>query len=127
MKTEKRSVAEMEAVVAHIVSEAQAEAVLAELSPWLRDRPPINQFREQLEATVELIWAIHCAAGHYRAVGMALRKVGLSVQRAKTVLRAMEQSSASPEMVNYTGLLKLDDVGAARLVMPKPHQLQPTP
>ena len=105
----------MEAVVAHIVTEAQAEAVLAELRPWLRDQAPaIDQFREQLEAIVEPIWAIHCAAGHYRAVGMALRKLSLPVQRAKTVLRAMEESAASPEMVNYTDLLKLDVVRAVR-------------
>jgi hypothetical protein len=62
----------MEAIVAHTVSEAQAEAVLAELRSWLRERPPIAQFREQLEAIVEPTWAIHCAAGHYHAVSMAL-------------------------------------------------------
>jgi hypothetical protein len=103
-----------EAVVAHIVSEAQAEAVLEKLRPWLRDRPAIDQFREQLEATVEPIWAIHCAAGHYRAVGTAMWKLRLPVQRAKTVLRAMEESAASPEMVNYADLLKLNVMSTVR-------------
>jgi hypothetical protein len=100
--------------VAHIVSEAQAQAVLAELSPWLRDGPPIDPFREELEAIVEPIWAIHCAAGHYHAVGMALRKLRLPVQRAKTVLRSMEESASSPEMVNYADLLKLDIMSPVR-------------
>jgi hypothetical protein len=97
-------------VVAHFVTGTQAEAVLAEVRPWLRHRPRIAQFREQLDATVEPIWAIHCAAGHYRAVGRALAELGPSAQRAKTVLRAMEKSAASPKMANYTGLLKLDVV-----------------
>jgi hypothetical protein len=100
----------MEVIVAHLVSEAQAEAVLAKVRPWLRDRPPIDQFRAQLEAIVEPIWAIHCATGHYRAVGRALGELGPCAQRAKTVLQAMEGSATSPEMVNYTDLLKLDVV-----------------
>src|SRR5262245_44587814 len=104
----------MEVVVAHIVSEAQAEAIVAELRPWLRDRPPIERFREQLEAIVEPIWAIHCAAGHYHAVGMALRKLRLPLRRAKTVLRALEESATSPEMVNYADLLKLNVMSRVR-------------
>jgi hypothetical protein len=111
----------MEAVVAHIVSEAQAEAVLAELRPWLRDRPPIDPFREQLEAIVEPIWAIQCVAGHYHAVGMALRKLRPPVQRAKTVLRAMEESATSPEMVNYADLLKLNVMSTVRLAVIELH------
>ena len=107
--------------MAHIVSEARAEAVLAELRPWLRDRPPIDPFREQLEAIVEPIWAIYCAAGHYRAVDMALRKLRLSTEGAKTALRAMEESSKSPKMLNYTDLLKLDEVRTARLVVNEGH------
>jgi hypothetical protein len=107
----------MEAIVAHIVSEAQAEDVLTTLRPWLGDRPPIAQFREQLEAIVEPTWAIHCAAGHYHAVSMALRELRLPVKRARTVLRAMEESAASPEMVNYADLLKLDFVRTARRVV----------
>ena len=100
-----------EAIVTQFVTETQAEAILAELRPWLRDRPPIDQFREQLEATVEIIWAIHRATGHYRAVEHGARgSSGGSTQRAKTALRAMEESSASPEMVNYVDLLKLDEV-----------------
>jgi hypothetical protein len=107
--------------VAHIVSEAQAETVLAELRPWLRDRPPIDPFREQLEAIVEPIWAIHCAAGHYHAVGAALRKLRLPVRRAKTVLRAMEESATSPEMVNYADLLKLDVMRTVRFAVIELH------
>ena len=114
--------------MAHIVSEAEAEAVLAELRPWLRDRPPIDPFREQLEAIVEPIWAIHCAAGHYHAVGMALRKLRLPVQRAKTVLRAMEESATSPEMVNYADLLKLNVMSTVRRAVIELHcALDPVP
>jgi hypothetical protein len=98
--------------VAHIVSQVEAEVVLAKVRSFLRIQPPIDQFREQLEATVGPIWAIDCAAGHYRAVGMALRRLGLSAQTARTALRAMEESAASPEMVSYTDLLQLDAVRA---------------
>jgi hypothetical protein len=107
----------MQAVVAPFVSEAQAEAVLAKLSPHLQNRPLIGQFREQLEATVQPMWASQCAAGHYRAVDRALAELGPSAQRAKTVLRAMEGSAASPEMVNYTDLLKLDIVRAVLVAL----------
>jgi hypothetical protein len=103
--------------VAHFVTEAQAETVLASIRPWLRHRPRIAQFQEQLEATVEPIWAIDCAAGHYRGVNMALRKLRLPTEGARNSLRAMEESSASPEMVNYTDLLKLYDVRAALLAI----------
>jgi hypothetical protein len=108
-------------IVAHFVTKAQAEAVLLGLGPWLRDRPLINQFREQLEATVEPIWAIDCAAGHYRSAGMALRKLRLFSERAKNALRAMEESSKSPKTHNYTALFKLDQLRTARLVVNEVH------
>jgi hypothetical protein len=92
------------------VTETQAEAVLAALRPWLGDPPPIGPFREQLDATVEPIWAIHCAVDHYRAVGRALAELGPPAQWAITALRAMEESATSPEMVNYVDLLKPDVV-----------------
>jgi hypothetical protein len=106
----KESITAREAIVAHFVSEAQAEAILAELRPWLWDPPPIDQFREQLEATVEPIWAIHRVAAHYRAADEAFRQFRLSAQRAKTALQSMQDSAAAPEMANFVGLLKLDDV-----------------
>ncbi len=83
------------------VTETQAEAILAELRPGLRDQPPI--FRERLDATVGTVWAIY----HRRAVDRALAELRSPTQRAKT---AMEGSAASPEMVNYAALLKLDVV-----------------
>jgi hypothetical protein len=107
------------ATVAHFVTEAQAEAVLAAVRPWLKNRPPIGQFRGQLDATVEPIWAIHCAVGHYRAVGRALAELNPSTQRAKTVLWAMEESATSPEMVNYAGLLKLEVVRPVLVALDK--------
>jgi hypothetical protein len=85
------------------VTETQAEAILAELRPGLRDQPPIDQFRERLDATVGTV----CAIYHRRAVDWALAELRSPTQRAKT---AMEGSAASPEMVNYAGLLKLDVV-----------------
>jgi hypothetical protein len=85
------------------VTETQAEAILAELRPGLRDQPPIDQFRERLDATVGTV----CAIYHRRAVDWALAELHSPTQRAKT---AMEGSAASPEMVNYADLLKLDVV-----------------
>jgi hypothetical protein len=92
------------------VTEAQAEEVLNAVRPWLRRQPRIDQFREQLDATVEPSWAVHCAAGHYRAVGKTLGELGPSAERAKIALQAMEESAAAREMGNYTDLLKLDAV-----------------
>ena len=107
---------------------SDAEALLAELRPWLRGRPPVDPLREQLEAIVEPIWAIHCAAGHYHAVGMALRKLRLPVRRAKTVLRALEESATSPEMVNYADLLKLNVMSFVRRAVIDLHlALDPVP
>jgi hypothetical protein len=102
----------MQPVVAQIVTEAQAEAVLAELRQWLPDPPPVNQFREQLDATVHIVWAIHLVAGHYRAANEAFRQLRESA-RAKIALMAMEDGAAAPEMANYTRLLKLDEVRPA--------------
>lgn len=70
---------------------------------------------------MEPIGAIYCAAGHYRAVSMALRKLRVSTEGAKTALRAMEERSKSPKMVNYTDLLKLDEVRTARLAVNEVH------
>jgi hypothetical protein len=109
----KGSITATEAIVAHFVTDTQAEAILAELRPWLRERPPIDQFRDQLEATVETIWAIHRVTGHYRVADEAFRELRRSRQRAKTALRAMEESSTAPEMANFVGLLKLDAVSEA--------------
>jgi hypothetical protein len=107
------SIMAKQTTVAHFVTEAEAEAVLSEVRPWPRREPGIDRFREQLDATVEAVWAIHTVMGHYRAVGEALRSLRRFAQRAKIKLRAMEGSSALKQMVNYTGLLKLDDVSAA--------------
>jgi hypothetical protein len=106
-------------IVAHFVTEAQAEEVLAVVGPWLRHRPPIGQFREQLDWTVGIAWAAHRVTGHYHAVSMALRESGLSAQRLKTALRATEESSASPEMVNYPALLKLDELRPVLVALDK--------
>jgi hypothetical protein len=106
-----------EVALTQFVSETQAEEILEELRPWPHNRPPIHQFRDQLEATVETIWAIHRIVGLYRPVSIALGKLGRSGQEAKTVLLAMEESGASPELENYRDLLKLCDVRATRLAI----------
>ena len=74
---------------------------------------PIDQFRDQLKSTVEIIRAILRATGHYRVAGEAFRQLRRSTQQAKTALRAMEESSTAPEMANFIGLLKLDEVSNA--------------
>jgi hypothetical protein len=100
-------------VVAHFVTEAQAVAVLAEVRPWLRDQPPIDQFREQLEAAVETIWAIHRIVKHYRATDEAFRQLRQSAKRAETAVETMEESAAAPKMANFIRLLKVDEVRPA--------------
>jgi hypothetical protein len=97
-------------IVVARVTEAQAEEVLSAVRPWLLHRPRIGQFREQLDATVEIVWAIHRAVKHYRAAHEAFRQLRQSANRAKTALQAMEESAAAPEMVNFGRLLKLDEV-----------------
>jgi hypothetical protein len=102
-----------EAAITQFVTETQAEAILADLRPWLRDRPPIDQFREELDAAVETIWAIHRVTDHHRVADEAFRRLRRERQRAKSELRAMEESSTVPEMVNFFGLLKLDEMSYA--------------
>ena len=80
---------------------------------------PIDQFRDQLEATVEVIWAIHRATGHYSVADEAFRELRKSTKRAKTALRAMEESSTAPEMAKFCGLLKLDEVSSALVAVNK--------
>jgi len=87
--------------------------VLAEVLPWLRDRPPIDQFREQLDATVETIWAIHRAVAHYGIASEAFWRLRQSAKRVKTALQAMQESAVAPEMANFIGLLKVDEVRSA--------------
>ena len=80
-------------IVARLVTETQAEAILAEIRPGLRDRPPIDQFRDRLDATVETICAIHRVT--------ALRAVdgrsgsSQATQRAKTALGDGEELRVS--------------------------------
>ena len=99
--------------IAHFVTEIQAETVLAEVLPWLPARPSIDQFREQLDAVVETIWAIHRAAAHYRIANAAFRQLRESAKRVETALHAMEMSAVAPEMANFIDLLKLDEVRSA--------------
>jgi hypothetical protein len=49
------------------VTETQAEAVLAELRPWLREQPAFDQFRRQLEMAVGRTLAIRQAIMYRRA------------------------------------------------------------
>jgi hypothetical protein len=49
------------------VTETQAEAVLAELRPWLRERPPFYQFWKQLDMAVARTRAIRYATIYLRA------------------------------------------------------------
>jgi hypothetical protein len=102
-----------QAIAAQFVTETQAEEVLAEVRQWLLDQPPIDQFREQLEATVMQVWAIHRAAGHYRNVAEAFRKLRAKMQQAKSALQSMQEDVNAPEMANYVGLLKLDEASDA--------------
>jgi hypothetical protein len=68
--------------------------VLSELRPWLRRQPPIDQFQEQLEATVRKFWATRRFAVHLCAANEALRQVRRATLQAKTALRKMEEGSA---------------------------------
>jgi hypothetical protein len=95
------------------VTETQAEAILAELRPGLRDQPPIDQFRERLDATVETVFAIVQATARYPAMDKEFRQIRQCVERVKTELRAMDEISAAPEMANFRDLPKLNDTRAA--------------
>jgi hypothetical protein len=64
------------------VTETQAEAVLAELRPWLRERPPFYQFWKQLEMTVARTRAIRYATIYLRAA-RAFSQAGRPALQAK--------------------------------------------
>jgi hypothetical protein len=99
----KAGITAKEAIVAHVVTESRAEAILAELRPWLRDRPPIDQFREQLEATTGRFWTLRRATAHLRAANEAVRQACRSTLHAKTALLELEKSSAALQMSNFVG------------------------
>ena len=60
--------------------------MLSEVRPWLRRQPPIDQFQEQLEATVRKFWATRRFAVHLGAANEALRQV------RRTTLQGKEMS-----------------------------------
>jgi hypothetical protein len=67
-----------------IVTEAQAEAVLAEVGRWLQHRPPIDQFRDQLVLTLNSSSWILLAMRHCRAINKAFRQARRFTEKAKT-------------------------------------------
>jgi hypothetical protein len=99
------------------VTETEAEAILSELCPSRQDRPSIDQFREQLDATVETVFAIVRATARYPAIDKEFRQIHRCVERVKAELRAMDEISASPELANFSDLLKLNDTRAALVAL----------
>jgi hypothetical protein len=83
-------------LIARIVTDTQAEAVLAEVRPWLRHQPPIAQFRAQLEATVGIVLLKRLATGFCRTADEAFRQARRSTEQVKTALRVVEGSEARP-------------------------------
>jgi hypothetical protein len=63
------------------VTEAEAEAVLAELRPWLQEPPPFDQFWKQLEMTVARTRVIRQATMYWRRA--AFSQAGRPVPQAK--------------------------------------------
>jgi hypothetical protein len=68
---------------ARIVTETQAEAVLAELRPWLRERPPFDQFWKQLETTVARTQAIRQTTIYWHAAAAAFSQAGRPALQAE--------------------------------------------
>lgn len=66
---------------------------------------------------MEPILAIYCATGHYRAVDSALAEFGRIGAASKNCSAGDGRTAASPEMVNYIDLLKLDVVRHARVAL----------
>jgi hypothetical protein len=98
--------------MSQFVTATEAEAILAELCPSRQDRPSIDQFREQVDATLEAIFAIDRTTARRRAIDKEFRQIRQCVERVKAELRAMAEISAAPEMANFSDLLKLNDTRA---------------
>jgi len=108
------------------VTPEKAKEILKELDPWLNKYPPLGKFTEQLDVTVETIWAIHCVGGHYHKVAGALRQLRRAFREAKlhgadyeaefhqaaceakNAILEMKASTRLPEMSAYRSLLKLN-------------------
>jgi hypothetical protein len=85
-------------LIARIVTDTQAEAVLAEVRPWLRHQRPIAQVRAELEATVGTVLLMRLATGFCRTADEAFRQARRSTQQIKTALHAVEGSAAALHM-----------------------------
>jgi hypothetical protein len=71
------------------VTEEQAKEILNKLDRWLDKHPPLDEFTERLDATVETIWPVACIAGLYVDLDGALTPLRRAFPAAKFHLSAM--------------------------------------
>jgi hypothetical protein len=119
-------------LIARIVTDTQAEAVLAEVRPWLRHQRPIAQVRAELEATVGTVLLMRLATGFCRTADEAFRQARRSTQQIKTALHAVEGSAAALHMsfpldAVMDALIAVNKLEQALSSVPKPFSEQQRP
>jgi hypothetical protein len=92
------------------VTEEKAKEILEKLDPWLDKHPPLDEFTDRLDATVETIWPLTRIAALHVALDGAITQLRRALPAVKFQLGAMEVAATEPEIVPFVELLKLDEV-----------------
>ena len=94
----------------HLVTEKQAAAILKKVNRSRPKGPPLDDFREQLETVVEIVWAVDRVAKHWNMADKALSHLCRAAIKAETALLDIQASSNRPEVAGFKDLLHLKDV-----------------
>ena len=94
------------------VTTEKAKEILEKLHPWLdkHPHPPLEEFTERLDATVETVWPLPHIAGLYVALDRAIARLRGPLSEASSCLVEMEVAATQPDMVPVVEQPKLDDV-----------------
>ena len=94
----------------HLVTHEQAAAILKTVNRSRPEGPPLDDFREQLEAVVEIVWAVDRVTKHWDLADKALPQLHRAARKAESVLLDIQASSNRAEVAGFEDLLHLKDV-----------------
>ena len=94
----------------HLVTEEQAAAILKKVNRSRPKGPPLDDFREQLETVVEIVWAVDRVTKHWNMADKALSHLCRAASKAESALLDIQASSNRAEVAGFEDLLHLKDV-----------------
>jgi hypothetical protein len=92
------------------VTEEKAAAILKKVNASRPKGPPTDDFREQLETVVEILWAIDHVAKHRDIADNALTQLCRVARKAESALLDIQARSSRPEVAGFEDLLHLQEV-----------------